>query len=121
MEPTRRRMMATLTGAVAAAVTRPLLGQVSPQPLPSPNAPANQNAPVGLDGADIPVRNSGLGIQPATWMEIKSDAQKLLTMATDFKTQVDGTNLSSTLPLALIQQAHHIEKLAKQIQDRMKH
>lgn len=60
-------------------------------------------------------------IPPATWLEIKSDADKLLTMATDFKTQVDATNLASTLPLALLQQAHKIEKLAKQIQDRMKH
>lgn len=126
MRPTRRRLMASMTGAVAAVlVARPLFafpdaGQSKPQPMPSPNAPANENVPAGLDGANIPVRNGGPGIVPATWMEIKSDAQKLLEMATDFKVQIDHTNLASTLPLPLIQEAHRIEKLAKHIQQRMK-
>ena len=91
--------MASMTGAVAAVlVARPLFafpdaGQSKPQPMPSPNAPANENVPAGLDGANIPVRNGGPGFVPATWMEIRSDAQKLLEMATDFKGQIDHTNL----------------------------
>jgi hypothetical protein len=117
-------MMVAMTGAVAAALAeRTVAGQsrsASPQPMQSPNAPANQNYPAGLDGSEIPVRNGGRPILPATWMEIRSDAQKLLAMATDFKAQVDHTNLSATLPLSLIQEARKIEKLAKQIQDRMK-
>lgn len=123
MEPTRRRMIVAMTGAVATALAgRRVSGQrtASPQPRPSPNAPADENVPAGLDGSDIPVRNGGRAIPPVTWMEIRSDAQKLLAMATDFKAQVDHTNLSATLPLPLIQEAHKIEKLAKQIQDRMK-
>jgi hypothetical protein len=88
--------------------------------MPSPNAPANENVPTGLDGSDIPMRNGGHQIPPVTWMEIRSDAQKLLAMASDFKAQVDHINLSATLSLPLIQEAHKIEKLAKQIQDRMK-
>lgn len=124
MQPTRRRMIAAMTGAVAAALAgRTVVGQsrsASPQPMPSPNAPANENVPAGLDGSEIPVRNGGRPIPPVTWMEIRSDAQKLLAMATDFNSQVDHTNLTATLPLALIQDAHKIEKLAKQIQDRMK-
>lgn len=123
MQPTRRRMMVAMTGAVATALARrTVAGQrtASPQPMASPNAPANQNYPTGLDGSDIPVRNGGRPIPPVTWMEIRSDAQKLLAMATDFKGQVDHTNLSATLSLPLIQEAHRIEKLAKQIQDRMK-
>lgn len=126
MQPTRRRMIATMTGAVAAVlVARPLpvhclAGQMTPQPRPSPNAPANQNVPAGLDGADIPVNNGQRTIPPATWMEIKSDAQKLYDMAADFKSQVDRTNLAATLPLPLLQEAHGIEKLAKHIQSRMK-
>ena len=123
MQPTRRRIIVWMTGALAAALSfRNTYGQVrpSPQPLPSPNAPANQNVPTGIDGSDIPVRSGGRTIPPVTWLEIKSDAQKLLAMATDFKAQVDRTNLSATLSLPLIQEAHRIEKLAKQIQSRMK-
>jgi hypothetical protein len=114
-----------MTGAVAAALAmRPtsahsIVAQTV-QPLPSPNAPANQNAPVGLDGSGIPVRNGERQLPPTTWTEIKSQAQKILDMATDFKWQVDHANLAATLPLLLIQEAHTIEKLAKHIQDHMK-
>ncbi len=129
MQPTRRDMIGVMTGTIAVALaTRPLsarcvIGQTrpaSPQPRQSPNAPENQNAPVGLDGANIPVRNSGREIAPATWLEIKSDAQKLFEMAAGFMNEVNRTNLASTLPLELIQEAHRIEKLAKQVQQRMK-
>jgi hypothetical protein len=121
--PTRRQVMAAMTGVVASALcAHDIAGQMAPtpQPMASPNAPKNENVPAGLDGAEIPVRNGKPPIPPATWMEIQSDAQKLLEMVTEFKTQVDHTNLSSTLPLPLIQQAQAIEKLAKHIQSRMK-
>lgn len=124
MQATRRRMIVTMTSVLAAAfATRKVSGQsrtASPRPMASPNAPQDQNVPAGLDGADIPVTNGRRVIPPATWVEIKSDAQKLLAMATDFKKQVDQTNLGATLPLPLIQQARRIERLAKEIQKRMK-
>jgi hypothetical protein len=128
MQPTRRQMIVTVTGAVVATFTaRPVLAnglagqqRPSPQPLPSPNAPTNTNAPVGLDGSDIPVTSGGRQLPPATWAEVKSDAQKILDLATDFKWQVDRANLNATLPLLLIQEAHSLEKLAKQVGERMK-
>jgi hypothetical protein len=129
MQTTRRRMIVTMTGAAAAALTaRPLSAHSNgyqarpapPQPLPSANAPLNQNVPVGLDGSGIPVRNGERQLPPVTWAQIKSEAQKILDIATDFKWQVDRANLAATLPLLLIQEAHSLEKLAKQIQDHMK-
>jgi hypothetical protein len=128
MHPTRRKVL-TMTGAVAVVfAARPLNARaipqqshgVTPQPMASPNAPPNENVPAGLDGANIPVVNGQHAIPPATWMEIKSDAQQLYEMAADFKRQVDSTNLVATLPLPLLQEAHRIEKLAKHIQSRMK-
>lgn len=124
MELTRRRMLAVV-GAVAAAIAEsrvgPLMAQrtPAPQPMPSPNAPRNENAPLGMD-TDIPVRNGDRQLPPATWIDIKSDAQKILDLATDFKWQVDKANLNNTLPVLLLHQAHDIEKLAKQVQNRMK-
>jgi hypothetical protein len=126
MQTTRRRMIVTMTGAVAAALAP---GRISAQansqshgeqPMSSPNAPKNQNAPVGLDGSEIPVHSGGRQLAPVTWVEIKSEAQKILDIATDFKWQVDRANLAATLPLLLIQEAHTLEKMAKQIQDHMK-
>jgi hypothetical protein len=130
MKPTRRRIIVTMTGAVAATfAARPLFPYLNAQqntaPLPnyrpSPNAPGNQNVPLGLDGSEIPVRGGDdREIPPASWTEIKSDAQKLLDLATDFKWQVQRANLNATLPLLLLQEAHSIEKLAKHVQERMK-
>jgi hypothetical protein len=54
------------------------------------------------------------------WTQIKSDAQKLFQMTSDFRDHVQQTNLTSTLPLPLIKEVHQIEKLAKQIQEHMK-
>lgn len=121
MQATRRQLILAMTSA-AAALALPVSAQRAspPQPLPSPNAPQNQNVPAGLDGAEIPVRNGENVIPPATWLEIKSEAQKLLEMTTDFKKRVDQTNVSATLPLPLVKQAHEIEKLAKKLQRQMK-
>jgi hypothetical protein len=124
MRLTRRHLLIA-GGAAAVALAEPrviALGQTRPptiQPMPSPNAPQNQNAPTGLD-TDIPVNGEGRPLAPAKWVDIKSDAQKILDIATDFKWQVDKANLSATLPLLLLQEAHSLEKLAKQVQQRMR-
>jgi|ERR1700751_1974133 hypothetical protein len=124
MKLTRRRIFAVF-GAIAAALAEsrvsPLMSQKtpSPQPMPSPNAPRNENAPLGMD-TDIPVRNGDKQLAPATWVDIKSDAQKILDLATDFKWQVDKANLNNMLPVLLLREAHDLEKLAKQVQNRMK-
>lgn len=124
MQPTRRRMIVTMMGAIASmsawrSGSAQKQARPNPQPLPSPNAPTDQNVPAGLD-SDIPVRNGGRPLPPVTWMEIKTDAQKMFDLATDFKWQVNRANLANTLPLLLLQEAHGIEKLAKKIQEQMK-
>lgn len=126
--PTRRQVMATMTTAVAALAAQSIyagsaLGQArtaSPQPMPSPNAPKDENVPAGLDGANIPVVSGRLAVRPATWMEIRKETRDLLAMTQDFNKRVDATNLSSTLPLDLMKQAHRIEKQIRKIEKQMK-
>ena len=128
MQPTRRGLMRTMGGAVTAVLAARFMfpgaeGQMHtpvPQPMPSPSAPTNMNVPIQLDQQDIPVRGPRNPIPPATWKEIKSDAQKLYLMAASFATQVDNTNTAATLPISLLKEARAIEKLAKHIQSRMK-
>jgi hypothetical protein len=124
---TRRHVLSRLAGVAAAvlaasgAVSGLLRAQrASPQPLPSPNAPMNQNVPGGLDGAGLAHQSQQPTISPLVWSEIKSDSDKLLQMATDFKAKIDQTNVSATLSLPLMKEAHQIEKMAKQIQQRMR-
>ena len=123
MQATRRRVMATMAGAVAGLASESIWAQVrtaTPQPLPSPNAPQNENVPAGLDGANIPVVNGRNVVPPATWMEIRNQARELLAMTLDFKEKVDSTNLGSKLPLDLLKQARRIEKQIKKIERQMK-
>jgi len=127
MQSTRRALMLTIGGAAASILTSwPILnyaaGQThsaNPQPMASPNAPTNMNAPVQLGQQDIPVHGPGDPIPPATWKEIKDDAQKLYIMAAGFATHVDNTDTSIALPVLLLKEAHAIEKLAKHIRLRM--
>lgn len=121
MRETRRRLLVSMAGAAAGVIAaRPALTAQTPQPRPSPNAPANQNAPAGLDNAGVRQGEQKSNVSPLAWSQIKSDAQKLFQLTSDFKDHVEQTNLTSTLPLPLIKEAHQIEKLAKQIQEHMK-
>ena len=121
MRETRRRLLAGIAALAAGVIASPSTsaGQ-HPQPLPSPNAPANQNAPAGLDNAGVQEGQRKSNVTPLQWSQIKADTEKLFQMASEFRDQVGQTNLASTLPLPLIKEAHQIEKLAKQIQERMK-
>jgi hypothetical protein len=122
MQETRRHLLVTMAGLAAGtlAASPALAGQSAhPQPMQSPNAPSNQNAPAGLDGTGVDAGSRSV-VTPLAWSQIKTDAQKLFQMVSDFRDHVAQTNLSSTLPLGLIKEAHQIEKLAKQIQEHMK-
>ena len=51
--------------------------------------------------------------------EIKKDTEKLLELATELKQSVDKTD-ENTLSLEVIKKADQIEKLAKNVKDKMK-
>lgn len=122
MRETRRRLLLTMAGIAAGIIARPSkIDAQHPQPLPSPNAPQNQNAPAGLDRAGVDAgQQQKTAVSPLTWSQIKADVDQLYQMTSDFRDQVVHTNLSSTLPLPLIKEAKQIEKLAKKIQERLK-
>ncbi|HUI74728.1 MAG TPA: hypothetical protein VLX32_07270 [Candidatus Acidoferrum sp.] len=51
---------------------------------------------------------------------LKKDAEKLYKLASELKDQVEKTDSTTVLSLALVKKAEEIEKLAKQIKDRAK-
>ncbi len=124
MQESRRSLMMGLAGVAGILAMRPIPqhgGQSTPQPMPSPNAPKNQNAPAGLDNAGV-----GTGDDKAKAIEqqnqkiVKADVEKLFDLVSQLKEQVEATNLNSTLPVSLIKQAKEIEKIAKDIRERAK-
>jgi len=121
MLASRRKVLAHLSTAIGVlAGGRLALGTPqAPHPMPSPNAPSNQNVPAGMNGPDIIKPDKGPA-NPVIQSQIAASVQQLLKLATELKDEVDRTNLNTTFSLGFVKKAQQIEKLAKQIKDKAK-
>lgn len=120
MSQSRRQLLSIFAGAAGALAATPVLVsalQRAPQPIPSPNAPTNQNFPPGLDGPTNQPTEEKKQIDPKRQEEIRTDIQKLYDLAAQLKDETGKTDLNSTLPVTLVKKAQEIEKLAKKIKD----
>jgi hypothetical protein len=117
---TRRNLIEAMTAFAGLMVAEGLFTESrmgaaqTPQPMQSPNAPANQNIPGGLDNPKVSDPNR----PPTRTMsqeQIAANVQQLYKLALELKTEVEQTNLSMTLPVDFVKKAQQIEKLAKQI------
>ena len=52
--------------------------------------------------------------------DIKKDIEKLYTLASELKTEIEKTDATVILSLAMVKKAEEIEKLARQIKDHAK-
>jgi hypothetical protein len=125
MHDSRRRLLTTFVAAVGALATKPLLLSAfqqhpEPQPMPSPNAPTNQNAPMGLNTPPLPTNRSHPRVDPQNQKQFRMDVQRLYALVSELKDEVDNTNANSVLSVAIVKKAHEIEKLAKEIRNRAK-
>ncbi|HWO32464.1 MAG TPA: hypothetical protein VNO32_27015 [Candidatus Acidoferrum sp.] len=91
-----------------------------PQPRQSPNAPANQNAPQGLEGAPTSIEASRVSVDLENEKELRASVDRLYVMVSNLKNEVEKTNANMVLDVSLVKRAQEIEKLAKQIKDRAK-
>ena len=124
MSESRRQILISLAGAAGILAANPLLlsAQMSnrtPQPIPSPNAP-NPNFPHRIGDPEPTVGLDPKVIEKQNQAEIRSEVQKLYELVSELKEQVEKTDATSTLSLAVVKKAQQIEKLAKQIKDRAK-
>src|SRR5271166_2311355 len=120
MPQSRRQLLTTFVAAAGALAATPVLAsalQHSPQPIPSPNAPTNQNFPAGLDGPTNKPTEEKKQIDPKRQEEIRTDIQKLYDLAAQLKEETGKSDLNSTLPVSLVKKAQEIEKLAKKIRN----
>jgi hypothetical protein len=121
MLKSRRSLMKNVVGTAGTLATAPWMYAAfqHPQPMPSPNAPTNQNIPGGLNGPqatkpDQPAPN------PVNQERIAAMVQQLFKLASELKEEVENTNLAAVFPVTFVKKAQTIEKLAKQIKDRAK-
>ena len=121
MLESRRSLLKSVAGTAGAMATAPwmLAAPQTPQPMPSPNAPANQNFPGGLNGP--PVSNTEKSApNPMNREQIAAMVQQLYKLASELKDEAEHTNLAAVFPVTFVKKAQQIEKLAKQIKDRTK-
>jgi len=117
---TRRSILCTMAAVAGGVSVAPLtsLAAQTPSPMPSPNAPRNQNVPGGLDG--LPDSHDKMPVNPLLQAQIAASVQQLYKLATELKEEVERTNLNATFSLTFVKKAQQIEKLAKQIKERSK-
>jgi hypothetical protein len=118
----RRKFLAVLAGAGAplALFVRRMAaqGRGSPQPpLPTPQPPDNSNA----KEPESPLAKSATkAILEANEKDIKKDVEKLYSLASELKTEVEKTDSVQVLSLGLLKKAEEIERLAHEIKSRAK-
>ncbi len=119
MLDTRRAFLTMLAGAGTAVVMRAQTdrGQAKPTGRPSvPDPSADADASPGSRTEKSP---SKMALE-ANEKDIKKNIEKLFQLATDLKTEVEKTDSSQVLSLAMVKKAEEIEKLAREIKTRAK-
>jgi len=86
-----------------------------------PFPPSRQN-PVrpGEDDPNLPGKPSTKVVLEENQKDIKKNVEKLFELASQLKDQVEKTDSTTTLSLAMVKKAEEIEKLARQIKERAK-
>ena len=115
MHQTRRSLLRLLPAALTLSVLAyPVPGQ---EPFPPPR---QRPARPGEDDSSLPEKASNKAVLEENQKDIKKNVEKLFDLATQLKEQVEKTDSTTTLSLALVKKAEEIEKLARQIKERAK-
>jgi len=124
MDSMRRRVIGVFSGGVAAALlavfpnTKSAFSQEPPSGLPS-NPGGRRRNPGDPDDPNAPVA-SRKAVLEEHQKNIKKDIEKLFDLAKDLKDEVDKTDATAVLSIAMLKKTEEIEKLAKQIREHAK-
>ena len=114
MQPSRRSLLRIIPALALSAFVVPGHGQ---DPYPPPR---QHPARPGEDDSNLPEKPSTKAVLDENQKDIKKNVEKLFDLAFQLKEQVEKTDSTTTLSLALVKKAEEIEKLARQIKDRAK-
>jgi hypothetical protein len=117
MQASRRALLRTIPGVTAALFEVASVGR-GQDPFPKSQSPTRP-------GEDDPNPNPNLKSPAKVRLEenqkdIRKDIQKLFDLASQLKTQVEKTDATVVLSLAMVKKAEEIERLARQIKERAK-
>jgi hypothetical protein len=121
MDPKKRNFITQLLSwAFAVPLALLAIRAAFAQQNPSPKLPPG-NTPV-YDGRNDPFGDSAPKPDPKQVLkqnkeQIHDDVEKLYTLATELKDEVEKTDSANVLSLAMVNKAEQVEKLAKQIKN----
>jgi len=88
---------------------------------PAYPAPAAPKGPGDAEGPSNPAMHSpAKAILEKNQKDIKKDVEKLYELASQLKEEVEKTDATAVLSIAMVKKAEEIEKLAKQVKDHAK-
>ena len=121
MQPSRRRLLLMSFAFVPAILVRPQDPAQNPPLDPARNRRRPDSPDDASNGtnANFPPPSSKSMLEERQ-KNIKRDVQKLYDLAEQLKNEVEKTDSTTVLSLAMPKKAEEIEKLAKQIKDRAK-
>lgn len=124
MDRSRRVVLGTFVSGIAAALLLGSRSIATQDQTPTPPPTTRRRQPGGADNGEAP---PGPSAEAATktlleqrQKDIKKDVEKLFDLATELKTEVEKTDATAVLSMAMVKKAEEIEKLAKQIRDHTK-
>ena len=117
MQESRRSLLHTIAGTVAAVSIAALVGRgQDPFPKPPSAMRAGEDEPNPNPNAKSPAK---IRLEE-NQKDIKKDIQKLFDLVSQLKAQVEKTDATAVLSLAMVKKAEEIERLARQIKERAK-
>jgi hypothetical protein len=116
MPGSRRRLLLTLFAALGVVCLRPK-SLPAQNPVPRPPQPRRDDQP---PGPPDPSSTATKSLLEQNQKNIKKDIERLYELITQLKTEVEKTDSTAVLSVALVKKAEEIEKLAKQIKERAK-
>lgn len=117
MRASRRGWLLLFSSAISALLLR-AQDPVTQAPVPRNRPPRSQGGgPDEPENAPNPLGSSNKGMLEQRQKDIKKEVEKLYKLASELKDEVEKTDATSVLSLAMLKKADEIEKLAKQIKE----
>jgi hypothetical protein len=117
MQESRRSNLRTIAGATVALFVAGSAGH-GQEPFPAKRSPVRP----GDDDTNINpnIKDTAKLRLEDNQKDIKKNVEKLFELASQLKEQVEKTDATSVLSLAMVKKAEEIERLARQIKERAK-